>query len=316
MTHFSVLIIGDEVEAQLQPYHEFECTGTNDQYVIDVDKTDEARADYEAHRDDPDYPTFRAFLEGWYGADKVIGPGQEPDRNGEHKYGFVRVNASGEVIQYIDRTNPNKRWDYWRVGGRWGDFFLLKPDTHGERADIAWERGREFGGSGAAVRDEERETGRVHADIARKGDIDWEGMAAERMRNAGRDYDTWLRKDHGRLDSAWIYGIEYRPEVDASWKAFWENGRTGPTQEEREAWRSARSTTDLESRDDFMHKAARRAGVARAIVKDGVWMERGKAGWFGTFNDVMEVEEWDRRYWELIESLPDDTTLTIVDCHI
>ena len=90
MTHFVVLVIGDDVEGQLAPYHEFECTGINDQYVIDLDKTAEALAEYEQHKDDPDYPTFRAFLEGWYGAEHVVGPGQEPDRDGEHKYGWVR----------------------------------------------------------------------------------------------------------------------------------------------------------------------------------------------------------------------------------
>ena len=38
MSHFSVMVIGGNVEEQLQPYHEFECTGINDQYVVDVDK--------------------------------------------------------------------------------------------------------------------------------------------------------------------------------------------------------------------------------------------------------------------------------------
>ena len=48
MSHFTVLVIGDEPEVQLQPYHEFECTGTSDQYVQNVNKTDEAREEYEA----------------------------------------------------------------------------------------------------------------------------------------------------------------------------------------------------------------------------------------------------------------------------
>ena len=47
MSHFSVLVIGGNIKKQLQPYHEFECTGTDDQYVVDVDKTDEARETYE-----------------------------------------------------------------------------------------------------------------------------------------------------------------------------------------------------------------------------------------------------------------------------
>jgi hypothetical protein len=51
MSHFAVLVVtktGDKADlaAALQPFHEFECTGIEDQYVVDVDKTDEALAKY------------------------------------------------------------------------------------------------------------------------------------------------------------------------------------------------------------------------------------------------------------------------------
>ena len=47
MSHFTVLVIGDKVEEQLAPYHEFECTGYNDEYVQDIDITEEAKKEYE-----------------------------------------------------------------------------------------------------------------------------------------------------------------------------------------------------------------------------------------------------------------------------
>lgn len=46
MSHFTVLVIGDNVDEQLAPYHEFECTGEDDQYVQDIDETEEKRAEY------------------------------------------------------------------------------------------------------------------------------------------------------------------------------------------------------------------------------------------------------------------------------
>lgn len=54
MSHFAVAVVTDkldenELAKKLQPYHEFECTGTSDEYVIDVDKTEEARAEYEGY---------------------------------------------------------------------------------------------------------------------------------------------------------------------------------------------------------------------------------------------------------------------------
>jgi len=47
MSHFTVLVIGENPEAQLAPYHEFECTGTVNEYVQTIDKTEEVRAEYE-----------------------------------------------------------------------------------------------------------------------------------------------------------------------------------------------------------------------------------------------------------------------------
>lgn len=47
MSHFSVLIIGADHAKQLQPFQEFECTGTNDEFVQDIDNTDEERAEFQ-----------------------------------------------------------------------------------------------------------------------------------------------------------------------------------------------------------------------------------------------------------------------------
>lgn len=53
MSHFSVLVITDEKPTEdvlariLQPWHEFECTGMDDEYVKNIDLTAKARKEYE-----------------------------------------------------------------------------------------------------------------------------------------------------------------------------------------------------------------------------------------------------------------------------
>ena len=47
MSHFTVMVIGDNVDEQMAPYHEFECTGDDNEYVQDIDRTEEARKEYE-----------------------------------------------------------------------------------------------------------------------------------------------------------------------------------------------------------------------------------------------------------------------------
>lgn len=77
MSHFSVMVIGDDPEKQLAPYHEFECTGVNDEHVVEVDQTDEARQEYEADTEtlyrntttgqlESCYNDKGNYREGWY----------------------------------------------------------------------------------------------------------------------------------------------------------------------------------------------------------------------------------------------------------
>jgi hypothetical protein len=51
MSHFSMLVVtennsNEDLEKALQPYHEYECTGINDEYVQWVDHTDEVVKEY------------------------------------------------------------------------------------------------------------------------------------------------------------------------------------------------------------------------------------------------------------------------------
>lgn len=52
MSHFAVLVVTSEfptdevLSKTLAPWHEFECTGRDDQYVIEIDKTDDAREQF------------------------------------------------------------------------------------------------------------------------------------------------------------------------------------------------------------------------------------------------------------------------------
>jgi len=53
-----------------------------------------------------------------------------------------------------------------------------------------------------------------------------------------------------------------------------------------------------------------------AILKDGEWYERGKMGWWAIVTDEMEDDKWDAEFKKLIDGLPDDTLISIYDCHI
>ena len=56
MSHFAVMVITEAQPTEevlsrvLAPWHEFECTGTNDEYVVDLDITEEYRSRYMGSR--------------------------------------------------------------------------------------------------------------------------------------------------------------------------------------------------------------------------------------------------------------------------
>jgi hypothetical protein len=287
MSHFSVIVIGNDIEQQLQPYHEFECTGDNDQYVIDVDKTEEVQEQI----------AQSGLQEGlqYFGLDdKQVSDESEVDREGAHKYGHAVV-RDGKLIKAVDRTNPNAKWDYWIVGGRWTKYFILSDGTE--------------------------------VDQAIRGEIDFQAM---RQFEADRARARYL-KFHS------IVGDVPRPKTfDAIQKHYMVNGQVDresacneywsqPATKAIQAYRSDHefswmSTDEMQRMFDGIEvyvDAARRSAISPyAIVKDGRWFAKGEMGWFGCSADKGEQADWDREVDALLDALPSDTLLTIVDCHI
>lgn len=369
MSHFTVLVIGENPENQLAPYHEFECTGEVDQYVQTIDRTDEARQAYMestesmlrgptgelveewddsfyreptpeekskivgtgnngelswTSRDWKDGKGYRAkihhipegwtkekvptqatesfseFVEGYYGW-KTVPFGQKPDLEEVHKFGWVELDADGNVTKCFDRTNPNKKWDWYTLGGRWTGFFKVKA---GGKAVIG--RPGVFG--------EKAEKG--HADQLRKGDIDIEGMRADAENKAAVLYDRVHSVIAGR---DWMMWEEVRNSYDPDF------AKAREVYNEQEVIKDVMRTLndpflELEhfkmSREDYLSRARTKCLQTFAVVKDGKWYERGTMGWWGTVSDEKSDMEWSRQFYALLDSLPDDTMLSVYDCHI
>ena len=53
-----------------------------------------------------------------------------------------------------------------------------------------------------------------------------------------------------------------------------------------------------------------------AVLKDGEWFEKGEMGWWGVVHDKKDEELWVNELKKLVQGLPDDTLISIFDCHI
>lgn len=376
MSHFTVLVVGDDHEYQLAPFHEFECTGVDDEFVQNLDRLAEAREEFggssetryrdpEGNLHDPyqdqfyrdptpeetekigpmtgtggghglswtskdwgdgmgyrakvhflpagweevkvasgEVTSFAEWIEGWYGWTRIDGDA-EPDLEGEHKYGWVRV-KDGEVVEAIDRTNPDKKWDWYQVGGRWSGHFLLKPGCSGEHGQRSW-----------MMRDEPKDPRRC--DRARKGDIDIAGMRDEAGERAAL---RWEKMADARRDAS--AGNQWE-----SWKEV--TGRLGYGQEARDLYNNQPAIVAMRkanddpfaslddyrcSRGDYIKRARNEAVMTFAFLKDRKWAERGEMGWWGAVSNEQDKDTWTQWFNEQIDALPDDTVLTCVDCHV
>jgi hypothetical protein len=71
-----------------------------------------------------------------------------------------------------------------------------------------------------------------------------------------------------------------------------------------------------ETRGDYVEQARRSRVVTFAVLYNGNWYQRGEMGWWGMVANEKDKNEWENQFYELLESLPEDTLLSVYDCHI
>ncbi len=349
MSHFTVLVIGDDPESQLAPFHEYESTGI-DQYVQDVDITEEAREKYEkatdhqvvsptgealSYWDDLCYrdftpeeekeagthlggcgcckvgsytskdwndgkgyraklhyvpegyterevpmqelKSFETWVKDYYGYLAVFSRDELTDA---HKYGYILI--EDDKVTVIDRTNPNSKWDWYVLGGRWGDYFKLK---HGGKSSSARKCDVDYAGMMKEKSDDaSKRWKQVHEVIAGRPIPNWQKFR-EGFENIDDARDAWhiqeIIKDYQKLELYWVE-IE---EFDCT-------------------------------EEEYCQRAALGAVPTFALILDGKWYEKGDMGWWGVVKDEKDIENWAKQFNDLLAGLPDDTLLSVYDCHI
>jgi hypothetical protein len=297
MSHFAVIVVtdteptdedGGELSRALQPFHEYECTGTEDQYVVDVDKTDECRAEFEKC-DKAEFSTFENFVVEYYGY-KVVG--------------------EGDSVKAIKRTNPNKKWDYWRIGGRWLGKFQTKSVGVGRQSEptLEWEGRKAPEG----------------VDICRKCDLDIDAMRQEAIANRRERVDAEFAKCAPMSRESFAKGCEQSHLAHAEWMKLAE---PRPRGREYHEWCRANGFPEVGDIHAKNYDPTQTNGVpleewinsapalsSFALLVNGEWHEKGEMGWWACVSN--EKEDWQTEFDRLFAAIPDDKWLVVVDCHI
>jgi hypothetical protein len=202
MSHFSVLVIGPNVVQQLAPYHEFECTGDDNEYVIDVDVTEQIRADFAKYSEENE--SFADWYEGWSGHQCILQNDAAlttvdgvPE---EMEFGYAIIDADGNLVKAINHTNPNAQWDWYQVGGRWSNWLRLKPPV---AANAHLEVLGSIGYGERSWTNKDEPSNGDHCDYAPKGLIDFEWMRNETGEKAGKEWDLVNKVTEGNGWTPW-----------------------------------------------------------------------------------------------------------------
>lgn len=332
MSHFRTIIFTrdnseEAIEKALAPFHEFECTGVNNEYVKDIDKTKEAKERYQEYLADIASPAsltsekpddFATWAADWYGV-KVVDDLKCVDLNGEHKYGYVYIDpTNSENIKVVDRTNPDRKWDWWVIGGRYSGAFLPKKTLVGtvikNRASLLVNDDSEYA---------------EYVDVIQKQDVDFEGMKNKEIESINKLWDHIEKTTQGLEIPNWEAlrekckakalknGKEEQDAINEARKDYYKSPAIKALVENDPFFLMSYSDVIDSTREQCIAQAQNDVIQAYAFIDlEGRWHERGKMGWFGMSSDELSKEQWQEHLTNYFNSVDDDVYLINVDCHI
>lgn len=340
----AVMVITDEEPTEevltriLQPWHEYECTGIDDEYVVDVDVTDRVEeewnspqkmlklADGSIHslydemfyigepKDEYDARMDRKSFVMPTGAVEIEIPQHEKSAlKGETKIEFAEEYGEWKFRdgKFWDHTNPNAKWDWWSIGGRYSGRLQVLNGAESRTGKRSW------------TNKNETITG---VDQAQQKNLNIAAMLADRQkerREWAEDCCTKAERTMDELDIACRLG----PVSHAEWMKLEEPRPRGG---EHNDWVKAhggeweilatfsRACFELPDVPEGMTVTewieAAPTVSAWAVVHDGQWIESASMGWWGMSSD--DKPDWDQIFNKIWDSIGPDQWISFVDCHI
>lgn len=257
-----------------------------------------------------DNPSWPAVLE----AENRLYPGAADDDDRKV------YDPDKDQVYSMSTYNLLSKWDYWRIGGRWGGYFPIKnPNAIGAGELILPQPGWD---SPADI-----PSGRC--DGGRKRDLDLAGLRDQKAIKAMADWDTYHRIVDGLPPvTPWSEFLKRREAgeitIDQARELYHAQPRVVACNEAPEYKGHFLNTPvdDIEpyDREEYGLRAARSAVPGYATLDgavDGRWYAPGEMGWFGMSNhDEDSREDYDNRVNVYVDALPEDTWMVVLDCHI
>lgn len=155
-----------------------------------------------------------------------------------------------------------------------------------------------------------------------KGDIDFEWMRNQAGERASKRYDAFWEIVDGRAIPRWHEILEKhgRKNINKARDEYHDNDVIKDLRESKEfgdVYFFFNEIEDFEeSRGDYIENARRSTVVTFSVLYNGQWYEKGEMGWWAMVSNEKDTNDWNDQFYKLLDGLPDDTLLSIYDCHI
>jgi hypothetical protein len=209
--------------------------------------------------------------------------------------------------------NPESKWDYWRIGGRWAGHFVAKQMV----ADLVFSaRGWDS--------PKPADDGLLRCDGGRLSLLDLDAMRDVAAREAHARYDKW-EAISAETPSAkpWSHfgGLAELKEItlDEARRRYHSQPRVERAHRDEEfRWGECVIDEFLPPRDEYVAEARRGAVPGYALVTlDREWVAPGRMGWFGMSSDGPgERSGYCVAVNSYLDQLDPATFVVVVDCHI
>lgn len=214
----------------------------------------------------------------------------------------------------LSTLNPDRKWDYWRIGGRWRNYFIAHEAVPNL---ITTERAWDSPADGPML-------DRLRVDGGPVGALDFDAMRDEWAEKQLARYDQWKRivAQHGE-PPAWrdLIGLVELKELTI--ESARQQYNSHPAIEAAQAadlagWGEPAEAEFGTTREEFERLSRLAAVPSYALVTlDGEWMAPGQMGWFGMSTDEAgEREAYRIEANRYLESLADDVLVVVLDLHI
>lgn len=302
MSHFTVLVIGENVEDQLARYEEDTSNLPKEWLTFEDEENDLLKAwDSESveriRLEDGSLtvPWDERFKVGdniWN--QKTVIPAYLEKVQVPYKDLFASFEEF--VADYHERErdpemgrfgywkNEKAKWDWFQIGGRWSGYFTLKDGSV--------------------------------ADQTTKGEVDFERMREDHVKEKLAEFRLFHEVVAGRTVPKWETVAKLEGEAFNLARIGYHNHPVILDIRKHDEFVFVQLEQYQVDEATFIDNARNNAISTFAFVKDGEWQEKGQMGWWACVSNEKDPQAWSREFNKMLDSLPDDTQLTLVDAHI